>query len=81
MAKRLFRDNNLYYSDIAKELDIKATKLIRPLMLEFVKKGYDIRDICYVVTRTVIDIEVEHLLVEQHKRVLAKRKEKYWCVK
>ena len=74
MTKRLFYDNNLYYTDMAKELDTEATKIIRPLMIKFMEKGYDMRDICYVITRTTMDIELEHLLREQHKRAMAKRK-------
>lgn len=75
MTKRLFYDNNLYYTEIAKALDARATKIIRPLMEEFAGKGYDIRDICYIINRTTQAIESEHLLREQHKRMVAKREE------
>lgn len=46
-------DDDIRYSDDASELDDKTTKLVQPLFREYLKLGYNPREICQVIERAV----------------------------
>jgi len=72
----LFDEEYGTYNNIARELDIETTKAIRPLFEKYVKAGYKLKEIAYIIISNVGMEECERRLTRNGKIAQAKMKER-----
>ena len=59
--QNLFDDNDRYTHE-ADSLDNEAYALLKPLMEKYCRLGYSVRQIEYVMTKTVADVALGNIL-------------------
>ena len=72
----LFDEEYGTYNDVARALDIETTKAIRPLFEKYVRAGYKLKEIAYVISSNVDMEECERRLTRNSKIAQAKNKER-----
>jgi hypothetical protein len=73
-VKRLFNDDERYTS-IALDLDLEASRVIAPLFKKYIQLGFSIREIEYVIDKTVIDVSCLEIIELGVKKYKAKKEE------
>lgn len=70
----LFHEEYGTYNDDARTIDAETTKAIRPIFNKWVKKGYKLKEIAYVVRSNIDMEECERRLTRNSKIAKEKRK-------
>ena len=68
----LFDDNECYTED-ANELDIKVSRLLKPIVKEYLKYGYSSREVENILVNSVTMTCIEARLGKQVKRAKERR--------
>jgi len=70
----LFHKEYGTYTEEALALDIESAKVLKPLFDKYVKKGYNLKDIAYIIKSTVSMEEMERRLSRNSEIAKKKRK-------
>jgi hypothetical protein len=62
VANSLYHEETWRYTDEAISLSNRASILLRPLIEEFIEKGYSPREIAHVIEGAVVELELDAVL-------------------
>ena len=75
MKKELFTGRDENWTPVALDLDTKIQGMLTPIFDEYMKMGYKIRDIEYLITHAVTDLSLMYLLHWQHQQLTENKDE------
>ncbi len=75
-SPRLYDENEKYTVE-ASLLDKKVNEALRPIISEYIARGYNVREICHVISMEILSMECDFILEKDYTRVLEKGKKEW----
>jgi hypothetical protein len=61
-------DENEKYTEEASLLDKKVNEALRPIISEYVARGYNVREICHIIAMEILAMECDFILEKDYTR-------------
>lgn len=65
--KDLFYSDKEFYTEEGHCLDKLAREAIKPIFIDFIKQGFKVREIEYVIKATITDLALEDLIFNKER--------------